>query len=181
MAEPGKWVSVSNPYVTPRSVGAHEAWAAEAAQHGHAGTQRLVEVTQIAAAPIVAEALQVAPGEPVVVRRRLILLDNKPVELTDSYYPTAIAQGTPLAEPRKIPGGAVTLLAKLGHRPRRIVEEVNAREPTAEERTALDLDPQEWVLQLIRIAAVDNGQPVEATVITMKARHRHLRYQLSID
>ncbi|MDQ7904700.1 UTRA domain-containing protein [Phytohabitans sp. ZYX-F-186] len=181
MAEPGTWVSVSTPYVTPRSPGDREAWAAEAAQHGHTGTQRLIEVSEVAASPVVAEALRLAADEPVVVRRRLMLLDDKPVELTDSYYPTAIARGTPLAEPRKIPGGAVTLLAELGHRPRRITEDVSSREPTAHERAALALDPQEWVLRLIRVAATDSGQPVEASMITMKARHRHLRYQLTID
>src|SRR5436305_1117472 len=112
----GTWTSVSAPYVTPRASG--DPWMQEAAQHGRTGTQRLREVLTIPPPPAVAEALDLQPGKPVVVRRRVMLLDNQPVELTDSYYPATIAGGTPLAEHRKIPGGAVTLLASLGYRTR---------------------------------------------------------------
>lgn len=181
MAERGEWISVSTPYVTPRSTGEREAWADEAARQGRAGTQRLIEVVAVVPSPLVAEALNVVAGEFVVVRRRVMLLDGEPVELTDSYYPMSIAGGTRLAETSKIPGGAVTLLAELGYRPCRISEDVSARPPTAEEREALALGPQEWVLQLIRVATADDGQPVEASVITMTAGGRHLRYQLSVD
>ncbi|MEN3308816.1 MAG: GntR family transcriptional regulator [Micromonosporaceae bacterium] len=181
MTELGEWVSVSTPYVTPRSAGDREAWADEASQQGHTGTQRLVEVAELVPPPAVAEALHVASGEPVVVRRRVMLLDGEPVELTDSYYPASIARGTRLAEPRKIPGGAVTLLAELGYRPRRVSEDISARLATAEERESLALGADEWVLHLVRVATAENGQPVEASVITMIAKDRHLRYQLFID
>ena len=181
MAELGGWVSVSTPYVTPRSAGQREAWADEAAQQGGTGTQRLAEVAEVVPPPAVAAALNVAAAEPVVVRRRVMLLEGRPVELTDSYYPTSIARGTRLAQPRKIPGGAVTLLAELGHRILRVSEDVSACPATDAEREALVLEPGQWVLQLVRVATAAAGQPVEASVITMIARDRHLRYELSVD
>ncbi|BCL15039.1 UTRA domain-containing protein [Micromonospora sagamiensis] len=172
------WLSVSVPYVTP---GGSDSWKAEAATAGGVGSQRLVEVAEVVAPAEVAAALDIEPGGTVVVRRRLMLLDDRPVELTDSYYPLAIARGTALAEPRKIRGGAVTLLAELGYRPCHTVEDVYAREPTDAERKALALDGHRWVLGLTRLLTSGGGLPVELSVMTMVAEGRRLRYEMSID
>ncbi|MEV4316773.1 hypothetical protein [Actinocrispum sp. NPDC049592] len=64
-----------------------------------------------------------------------MLFNEQPVELTDSYYPVAIARGTWLAESRKIPGGAVAYLTDLGHPARRVREDISARLATPQERT----------------------------------------------
>lgn len=178
MAGSGEWVSVSTPYVTPRRPGEPDAWAAEATQQGRVGTQRLREVTEVVPPPKVAQDLNSSPGQMVIVRRRVMLLDEQPVELTDSYYPAHIACGTGLAEPRKIPGGAVTLLTELGYPADRIHEDVSARPPSTEERELLALCPGEWVLVLSRLLVARNGQPIEMSVMTMNAYGRHLRYQL---
>ena len=65
------------------------------------------------------------------MRRRIIFLDDMPTELTDTYFPVEVAAGTRLADTRKIPGGAVTLLATMGYRAHRVHEEVCARMPRA--------------------------------------------------
>lgn len=173
----GGWTSTSLPYVITRGDGSGDPWAEEAAQQGGTGTQRLVEVVEAPASPDVAALLGVTEGEPVVVRRRVMLLDGQPVELTDSCYPTAIARSTRLAEPRRIKGGAVTLLAELGHRIDQVREDVSARMPSAEEREQLVLGDGP-VLVLVR-QSLSDGVPVEASVMRMAAAGRHLRYQLS--
>lgn len=171
------WVSISTPYLR---AGHQDAWAQEAAEHGHTGKQLLREVTELEPPPNIAAALRLAPGETAVVRRRTMLLDGHPVELTDSYYPADIARGTGLAEPRKVRGGAVTLLAELGHTASRADEDVTAREPTEDERQLLQLGDGEWVLVLTRLLTSDAGRPIEASVMTMTARGRHLRYALTL-
>ncbi|MEO3775678.1 UTRA domain-containing protein [Micromonospora sp. B11E3] len=176
-----EWVSVSMPYVVARSPHDRDAWSEEAAQHGGVGTQRLLEVGEVAAPEMVAEALRIAPGAQVVVRRRLMLLDDRPVELTDSYYPTSIAQGTALGEHRKIRGGAIGLLAELGYRPAQVREDVYTRVPDTAERSALNLTERDWVLGLTRLLSTDEGVPIEVSVMTMVPHGRHLRYQLSVD
>ncbi|MET7706117.1 UTRA domain-containing protein [Micromonospora sp. NPDC005413] len=176
-----EWLSVSMPYVLPRSPQDKDAWAEDAAQQGGVGTQRLLEVSEVASTTEVAEALQVEPGAPVVVRRRLMLMDEQPVELTDSYYPVSIAHGTPLAEPRKIRGGAVGLLAELGYRPGQVREDVYTRAPDAVERSALNLTGQEWVLGLTRLVSTREGVPIEVSVMTMVPQGRRLRYELTVD
>ncbi|WP_312888701.1 GntR family transcriptional regulator [Nonomuraea rhodomycinica] len=172
-------MSVSAPYVRPQA-GEPDAWAQEAAQHGQAGTQLLREVAEIEPPAHIAAALGIQPGETVIVRRRTMLLDGQPVELTDSYYPADIARGTRLAEPRKVPGGAVRLLTELGHTPGHADEDVSAREPTDRERQMLHLPAGEWVLVLFRVLKSDAGRPIEASMMTMLARGRHLRYALSL-
>ncbi|MBB5138795.1 DNA-binding GntR family transcriptional regulator [Thermocatellispora tengchongensis] len=173
-------MSVSTAYVRPRRAGRQEAWAEEAAAQGKAGTQELREVGEVAPPAEVAGALGVAAGESVVVRRRVILLDGHPVELADSYYPGWIARGTPLAEYRKIRGGAITLLGELGHAPRHVEEDVSARPATDEERRLLRLREHEYVLVLFRLMTADDGTPIEASVMTMNTESRHLRYALDL-
>ncbi|MFC7708570.1 UTRA domain-containing protein [Micromonospora lupini] len=175
-----EWISVSTPYVTPRLTGETEAWKAEAAQNGGVGTQRLLDVSEIVPAAELAAALNLDTGETVVQRRRLMLLDGQPVELTTSLYPATIARGTGLAELRKIRGGAVTLLAELGYRPRQVSEDVYTRRATDDERSLLELSEDDWVLGLTRVLSTDDGLPVELSVMSMTPGGRRLRYQSSI-
>ncbi|MGZ3146785.1 GntR family transcriptional regulator [Lentzea chajnantorensis] len=170
------WTSVSMPYVSGQP---GDAWAAEAQVHGGEGTQKLLGVEEVPATAAVAAMLDLERGDPVVVRRRLMLFDGQPVELVDSHYPVVIARGTRLAEPRKIPGGAVAFLAGLGHPPKRVREDVSARLATVDERTALRLEGQSCVLLLARSLLTEEDRPVEATVMTMVSDGRRLRYELT--
>jgi GntR family transcriptional regulator len=176
MTTAGPWTSVSMPYVSGRR---GDAWGAEAAEHGGKGTQQLLAVDEVAASETIADMLGLNPSEPVVARRRLMLFNDRPVELVDSYYPATIARGTRLAESRKIPGGAVAFLAELGHPPRQVREDVSARLATPEERTTLHLDDPSCVLLLSRTLIAGNQLPVEASVMTMVTDGRRLRYELT--
>ncbi|TYB52751.1 UTRA domain-containing protein [Nonomuraea sp. PA05] len=175
---PSGWSNTSAPYIRPRPDGEPDAWTEEAAQRGHAGTNELREVGEIPAPADIARDLNIG-GEPqqVVVRRRIVLLDGVPIELADSYYPASIARGTPLAQPGKIRGGAVRLLAELGYRARKVEETVSARPATATERELLRLDEADWVLVLRRVTCDHAGTPYESTVMTMVASGRELRYE----
>jgi len=171
-----KWTSTSTPYLLPRHPGEVDAWTQEAGQRG---TQRLVEVTTKLPPTEIREALHLDNHETAVARRRIMLLDGQPVELTDSYYPQRIAAGTPLAEHAKIRGGAPTLLGNLGHHAHRVTEDVEARQATPEEAAALHLDAGVAVLTLLRVTFSHSEQPIEASLMVMKGPHR-LRYEMEI-
>jgi DNA-binding GntR family transcriptional regulator len=109
-----------------------------------------------------------------------VLLDGRPVELADSYYPSSIARGTRLADQRKVPGGAVTFLAELGHRPAHVEEVVTARQASEQERHLLQLPEHECVLVLSRLSKASDGTPVEFIEMAMIAEGRYLRYHLSL-
>jgi GntR family transcriptional regulator len=156
----------SMPYVTPHP---GDAWAADAAARGKTGTHRLLAVDIIEPSPQVRDALSLRPGDRVVVRRRLVLLDDTPVELADSYYPATIAEATALAGTAKIRGGAVTLLAQLGHAPAEIIEEITARMSDEQEALMLALHRPEPLIVLGRLSRDADGTPVEYAVNRMVA------------
>ncbi|MFF5938499.1 GntR family transcriptional regulator [Streptomyces sp. NPDC012508] len=171
------WISETAPYLAPREPGQSDAWTDEADRRGRRGGQRLLQAGEVHAPDAVRAALQLAAGEHVIVRRRLILLDDQPVELADSYYPLAIAGGTPLAEQRKVPGGAVSLLRDLGYTGAEVVEDVSAALATADECEHLGLPAGSAVMHLLRLTRTADGTPMEVSLMTMPA-DRHLTYRL---
>lgn len=174
------WVSTSLPYLTPRVQGRGNAWSDEAAAQGRRGTQRIVHAGEVPAPLVIAGLFGTTEGAPVVVRRRIIELDGEPCELTDTYYPTEIARGTRLARTAKIRGGAVTLLAELGHVGVRVREDVTARVPRAEECETLGIPSGEPVLQLTRLTLDGDDRPIQADLMTMPAHRQRLRYEIRI-
>ncbi|WP_344523068.1 UTRA domain-containing protein [Streptomyces rectiviolaceus] len=180
MSDSSDWTSTSMPYLTPPGKGSPDVWGAEASAQGRKGGQRIVHAGEVPAPSEVAELFSVPEGEPVIVRRRVIQLDGEPCELTDTYYPIHIARGTRLAGTAKIPGGAVTLLAELGHVGVRVREDVTARMPSAEEREELRLGPDEPVLRLARVTLDDQDRAIQADLMTMPAHRGRLRYWISV-
>ncbi|MGW0578063.1 GntR family transcriptional regulator [Streptomyces sp. NPDC002920] len=174
------WVSTSMPYLTPQKQGQPDAWGAEAAARGGKGGQRIAYAGEVPAPDEVATLLGLPPGDPVVVRRRIIELDGEPCELTDTYYPVPIARGTRLAEKGKIPGGAVTYLAERGHVGARVQEDVTARMPDAEEREALRMGQDEPVLRLSRVTLDGRDRPIQVDMMVMPAHRQRLRYEIRI-
>jgi len=174
------WVSTSMPYLRPVAGGQGDVWGQEAAARGRRGTQRIVGAGEVPAPDVVARLLGLAEGEQVVVRRRIMYLDEQPCELTDSYYPVRIAAGTALAGTAKIRGGAVALLAELGYVARRVQEDVTARMPDEEERKLLRADADEPVLRLERVVLDGELCPIQVDLITMPAHRQRLRYELTM-
>ncbi|MEU3078488.1 GntR family transcriptional regulator [Streptomyces laurentii] len=171
------WISEAAPYLAPREPGQADAWTDEAGRRGRRGGQSVFEAGEVAAPEAVRAALDLEQGQRVVVRARLILLDERPVEIARSYYPLGVAQGTRLADPRKIPGGAVTLLRELGYTADTITEDVSAGLADPEECGRLELPPGSAVLRLLRTSGTADGFPFEASLMTMPT-DRHLTYRL---
>ncbi|MEU9161251.1 UTRA domain-containing protein [Streptomyces sp. NPDC048424] len=175
-----EWTSKSMPYLAARPPGATDAWTDEATEAGRRGSQRVLHAGETAAPAAVAVMLDLAAGGTVVARRRIIELDDEPTELTDTYYPADIAVGTALAGTAKIRGGAVTLLATLGHVGVRVVENVTARMPDDQECAQLRLTPAEPVLQLARTTYDSADRAIQADIMVMPAGRHQLRYEIRI-
>lgn len=164
-------------YVTPRGVGQADAWSEESKQRGG---QTLTEVAEVVPPEEVAAKLRLAAGERAIVRRRVILLDDRPIELADSYYPLPVARGTALSVKRKIKGGAPTLLAELGFKPRHVSEDLEFRTADDAEREGLALPHGASILILLRTTTAEDGSPYEVQVMAMKAPRR-LHYEIEVD
>lgn len=171
-----RWTTTSDQYLNPT---AGDAWAAEAAASGQRGTQRILVVETIPATEEIARHLRLHTGMPIVARQRLILADDEPVEVATSYWPGFIAEGTALAKPRKIPGGAASLLAELGYKPSEVREDISAAPAVTAtslgEREAMRLSSRDPVLVLTRIQLDETGRPFQVDVNVMRAG-RHIRY-----
>ncbi|WP_027644747.1 GntR family transcriptional regulator [Salinispora oceanensis] len=133
---------------------------------------RLRSVAEVVPPAEVARELRIGAAERAVLRHRLLMCGEEPVELSWSYYPAAIASGTELAERRKIPGGAPRALADLGYPQRQTRDRVSARMPTTEEVEALDLPPYVPVLRQLRVIRSGDDRPVEVSIL-VKGSHRH--------
>lgn len=117
---------------------------------------------------------------PAIARRRLMSLDGHPFEVAESWWPVAIAGGTALAEPRRIKGGAVTLLAEMGHTVHRTVEDVWAAPAPEEEARLLEIEPGSPVLMMLRTAFSADGLAFQVDPATRRANARQ-RYELTAN
>lgn len=181
MASDNEWVAASADYVKPRASGEGDAWASEAAAQGGQGRQALKFVGEVNPPGVARSALRLDDGEPTVVRQRVITLNDAPVEVADTFYPPEIARGTALAEPRKIKGGAVTLLAELGHTAHRVIEHVAARPATSSEIDLFALGAHEPVIVIERLTLNSSDTPIQFDVMVAPASLRRLQYEMKVN
>jgi GntR family transcriptional regulator len=166
-------------YMAPAAPGEPYRWLTEAGKHGTGAHSTIIEVVEAAPPADVVATLGLVDGQTAVLRHQLLTLDGEPAELVASYYPTEIAQGTPLAEHRKIRGGTPALLAGIGFPPRLSVDHVSARVPTQEQCTALRLPGNLPVLRTLRVVYSDHERPIEATVMVKAGHLYELRYEFT--
>lgn len=90
-------------------------------------------VETVPASPSVAEALEIAPADPVIVRRTSQHLDGVPWLMLNSYFPMDLAGDTPLSQAGKIPQGSMKLLTELGYEQAGFVDQISSRMPDSRE------------------------------------------------
>ena len=124
-------------------------------------------------------------GHSAVVRRREMYAaegDRRiPVQLATGYYPLDIAGDTQIEQEDTGPGGTYSRLAELGHAPARFSERVTFRVPDEAEAAFLQLDVEQRVIEVERIARNARGRAVEVNVIVMPAHQWQLVYEWPAD
>jgi GntR family transcriptional regulator len=157
---------------------------AQVEEQGQRPEQRLLEVGVVAAPREVALRLDVDEDARVVVRRRLFVVNRRPVALCDSYYPLDMAEGTDLGEPERIPGGAYSLIedpsGPIGRRLKRSVDDLVSRMPSPEEVKALELAPGVPVVRILRTVYDAAGEPVEVQDTVAAADKHQFRYEVAM-
>lgn len=149
-------------------------------EQGQTGLQHIT-VERSSPEPEVAERLRLNTGEQVLVRRRLHVVNGYPTQTGDSYYPLRLVEGTPITEPKDVPGGTNRILEELGHGPSRISDRITVRMPTPEERGQLRIGPEIPVACIHRVAYDAGGHPVEFYLQVMPGDRNVLAYELPLE
>ncbi|MFK0231409.1 GntR family transcriptional regulator [Streptomyces sp. NPDC090303] len=133
---------------------------------GGGETSQILEIGTVGADELVAPRLDVAPGTPVQVRRRLVSRGGVPVHISSSYYPAYVIAVTPeLTEPVSTGGSRELAAQRLGVEQDEVLEEVTSRKANSEEAAALGLTGKDVVVtQVVRTVILEDGRIVEVAV-----------------
>lgn len=129
---------------------------------------RITEIGTVAADETVAVRLDVDPGTPVHVRRRVVSRDGVPIHMSSSYYPAFVTEAVPeLSEPVSTGGSRELAAERLGVPQDSVLEEVTSRYATEEEKSALGVSGERVIVtQVVRTVTLADGRVVEVAVKT---------------
>ncbi|MEU6175834.1 GntR family transcriptional regulator [Streptantibioticus parmotrematis] len=133
---------------------------------GGGESSRILEIGTVGADEVVAPRLDVTPGTPVHVRRRLVSRNGVPVHLSSSYYPPYVIAVTPeLTEPVSTGGSRELAASRLGVAQDRVLEEVTSRLATSSEKELLGLTAGDVVVsQVVRTVTLADDRVVEVAI-----------------
>ncbi|MEU9444634.1 GntR family transcriptional regulator [Streptomyces sp. NPDC048304] len=164
-------------YKNPPTDGGKYQWITVAEQKGLAGRSELLAVEEVVPPAAVRDAFGLAEDEKALLRRQVLYLDDQPCELVEVYFPLDLARGTPIAEHRKIKGGAGRVLLEAGYPPLRCVDKVAARWPTPEQAKALQMPTKLPVLRQFRVTYSMDDRPIQVEVMAKAGHLYELKYE----
>ena len=112
-------------------------------------------------------------GDDVVAGRKLTFANDVPVRIATSYFRADLFAHTRMNEAEFVRPTLQAALDELGYTFGRAEEFLISRRPTPFERDTLELDPDEWVVQVLRTSYSAEDTPVHA-LETVCAATRHL-------
>lgn len=178
-----RMLSTGTNYRERRSTGVAN-YNAEAAAQGQVARQLIREVGEAPVPVDVADHLEVEEGSTVAIRRRLFVIDDKPMQLVDSYYPAELAAGTKLLAAKPIRGGAHAVIedpdGPIRRRIVQFVEDLDVRMPTPEEVESLKIPSGVPVARVIRTAYDASGAPVEVNDSIVPCDRHKFRYVIDV-
>lgn len=157
----------------PSIRGSVSLYLVEAERQGIKADRKMLYIGLEPASEHVAACLRVEPGTDVVARRKLMLANDVPVRVATSYFRADLFGTTRMAEPEFVRPTLQSALSDLGYQFGRAEEYLTARPATPFERETLDLDPDEWVVQIIRASYSTEDTPVH-TLETICSATRHV-------
>jgi DNA-binding GntR family transcriptional regulator len=142
---------------------------------GQAGrpSRKLLSSGLFPAPAAVAARMGVEPGDDLLTRRRLMLVDDVPVRAAVSYFLPVTPETADLAGDTFIEGGLQAIYERHGRRFGRAEETLVARLPSPDEVRLLDLAEGEPVVEILRTSYDNEGTPVH-TLQTICAASRHV-------
>ncbi|GAB3796226.1 GntR family transcriptional regulator [Micromonospora zhanjiangensis] len=156
-------------------------FARDAARAGHHGTWEH-DSRQEPADERIAARLAIEPGGRVMRTDYRFLADGEPIQLSTSYEPLSITQGTEVERPED--GAAVGVVARMdliGVRIDEFEERISLRAALPDEAEALALPPRLTFVHLIERTYYAAGVPVETADIVLPGDRYELVYRIPVD
>ncbi|WP_101254530.1 GntR family transcriptional regulator [Streptomyces barkulensis] len=138
-------------------------------------------ITRIDPPQWVAERLALPAGEQVVRRENTYFVDERAVQIVNTYIPVSIAGDTSLEQAVPGPGGIYAAFEELGHRLTRMLEEVQARMPRTDEAERLSASPGTPVLDVLHISYDQDETPMDVSHFILRGDENVLTYELPTD
>lgn len=157
----------------PATRGSVSLFLVEAEAQGIRADRRMLYIGLEPASEHVAACLRVQPGDEVLARRKMMLANDVPVRIATSFFRADLFSDTRIAEPEFVKPSLQAAIKALGFSFGHAEETLTARQPTRFEADTLELDPGEWVVQVLRASYSTEGTPVH-TLETICAATRHI-------
>lgn len=151
-------------------------FAEEQARAGRTSRTELVVCDSVDAPAAIADVLRLDGSEQVLLRKRHMYAQDKPVQIAASYIPMSVAGGVDLALPDTGPSGIYARLAERGAGPVRFTEDIEVRGAHEDEAAFLGTAPGQPVFTVLRTAFDKDGRPVETCLNVLAALQWRLTY-----
>lgn len=148
----------------------------EMRRHRLEAASRIISQTVVEADQRVADALEIKPGDPVVVVKRLRLADGEPMGTQSAYIPVNLAAGLVNEKLENVSLYGV-LQTRYGLAPARARETYRAVPADAASAELLKVPPGSPVFAVERVTLLDNGRPFEFVESIMRGD----RYNVVLD
>ncbi|MEV5982594.1 GntR family transcriptional regulator [Streptomyces sp. NPDC052114] len=139
---------------------------------------------RVPAPDAIAQRLGIAPGELCVHTHYEFLADGQPVQLSASWEPMAITEGTLIVLPEEGPlagTGVVERMRSIGVIVETVVEVPRPARATQAQANLLGISVGDLVLQIERTIHDASGRPVETADMVIPDARREVVYEFGVD
>ncbi|WP_406835249.1 GntR family transcriptional regulator [Streptomyces sp. AHU1] len=139
---------------------------------------------RVPAPEAIAERLTISPGDLCVRTRYEFLADGQPVQLSESWEPMALTDGTPVVLPETGPlagKGVLERMRSIGVVISTVTEVPRPARATQAQANLLGISVGDLVLQIERTIFDTDGRPVETADMVIPDARREVVYEFGVD
>lgn len=139
---------------------------------------------RVPAPEAIAERLAIGPGDLCVTTHYEFLAEGQPVQLSASWEPMALTDGTPVVLPESGPlagTGVVRRMRSIGVVVATVIELPRPARATRAQANLLGIGFGDLVLQIERTIYDTGGRPVETADIVIPDMRREVAYEFAVD
>jgi GntR family transcriptional regulator len=157
---------------------------ADMKERGRTGTWEAHSQARVPAPEPIAERLAISPGDLCVTTHYEFLADGRPVQLSESWEPMAITDGTPIVLPEMGPlagMGVIERMRSIGVQVERAVEVPRPARASQNQANLLGISLGDLVLEIERTYYDTDGRPVETASIIVPDVRWEVAYEFGVS